>query len=180
MKNAIEEIKTFIPISQAIEFYTGEHFKKNKIQCPIHNERTASFTVYPNTNTFYCFGCGAYGSLIDFVMILYNLDIKAAINKISSDFGMLITPNKNEQLKRNKLVNELIAKRNKKIERDRQQKEHYWRLFDMVLKYEKHIKQYRPLSASAEPHALFVEALQNIEYARHLLSCAENERILNE
>jgi len=41
--------------------------------CPFHDEKTPSFTIFPN-NRFKCFGCGAYGSSIDFVMKRDNLD----------------------------------------------------------------------------------------------------------
>ena len=37
--------------------------------CPFHNEKTPSFTVYPDTQSFYCFGCGAAGDAITFVPV---------------------------------------------------------------------------------------------------------------
>ena len=42
--------------------------------CPFHNEKTPSFTVYPDTNSFYCFGCGAGGDVISFIRRIDNLD----------------------------------------------------------------------------------------------------------
>ena len=35
--------------------------------CPFHSEKSPSFTVYPNDNSFYCFGCGAGGDVITFI-----------------------------------------------------------------------------------------------------------------
>ena len=40
--------------------------------CPFHNEKTPSFTVYPDTQSFYCFGCGAAGDVVTFIMKMEN------------------------------------------------------------------------------------------------------------
>lgn len=176
-----DQIKTFVPLPQAIETYTGEQFKKNKMRCPLHNEKTASFTVYPENNTFYCFGCGAHGTLIDFVMLYFNLNFKEAVYKITCDFR-LSTPLTVEELSsRNRVINKLNTERSRKREQERQSRVKYWELFDKVIEYKRYLKIYRPLSASEKPHPLFIKALQNIEYTKYLLNCAENERmILNE
>ena len=42
--------------------------------CPFHNEKTPSFTLYPDTSSFYCFGCGAAGDVITFIRRIENLD----------------------------------------------------------------------------------------------------------
>ena len=42
--------------------------------CPFHNEKTPSFTVYPATQSFYCFGCGAGGDAITFLKKIENLE----------------------------------------------------------------------------------------------------------
>ena len=41
--------------------------------CPFHTEKTPSFVVYPETQSFYCFGCGAGGDVITFVRKISNL-----------------------------------------------------------------------------------------------------------
>ena len=40
--------------------------------CPFHNEKTPSFVVYPESQSFYCFGCGAGGDIITFVKRIEN------------------------------------------------------------------------------------------------------------
>lgn len=42
--------------------------------CPLHKEKTPSFFVYPDTNSFYCYGCLAGGDVITLVKLLYSLD----------------------------------------------------------------------------------------------------------
>ena len=39
--------------------------------CPFHNEKTASFTVFPATKSCYCFGCGSGGDVITFIMFTF-------------------------------------------------------------------------------------------------------------
>ncbi len=47
--------------------------------CPFHSEQTPSFTITPDGGAFVCFGCGAKGDVIDFVMHAESLDFKAAL-----------------------------------------------------------------------------------------------------
>src|SRR5260221_2442664 len=54
-----------------------------KALCPFHQERTPSFTVNPQRQIFKCFGCGAGGSVIRFVMNYENLDFVAAAKKLA-------------------------------------------------------------------------------------------------
>ena len=56
--------------------------------CPFHNEKTPSFTVYPNTQSFYCFGCGAGGDAIGFIKKIENLDYIDAVKFLTERAGM--------------------------------------------------------------------------------------------
>lgn len=47
--------------------------------CPFHNEKTPSFTVYPENGSFYCFGCGAGGEVVSFIKRAENLDFTEAV-----------------------------------------------------------------------------------------------------
>ena len=58
--------------------------------CPFHNERTPSFTVFPATKSFYCFGCGAGGDVISFVMREENLDYVGALEHLAARAGITI------------------------------------------------------------------------------------------
>lgn len=58
--------------------------------CPFHSEKTASFTVYPDTRSFYCFGCGVGGDVITFVMKQENFDYMAAVRFLAERVGLLI------------------------------------------------------------------------------------------
>lgn len=56
--------------------------------CPFHNEKTPSFTVYPETQSYYCFGCGAGGDVITFIKSINNLDYVEAVKQLADMSGM--------------------------------------------------------------------------------------------
>ena len=64
--------------------------------CPFHGEKTASFNLYPETNSFYCFGCGAGGDVITFIKRIENLDYIDAVKFLADRSGMKMPEQKNE------------------------------------------------------------------------------------
>ncbi len=56
--------------------------------CPFHNEKTPSFTIYTDSQSFYCFGCGAGGDAITFVRRIENLDYVEAVKVLAERAGM--------------------------------------------------------------------------------------------
>ncbi len=64
---------------------TGKNLKG---LCPFHSEKTPSFTVFPDTKSFYCFGCQASGDVISFVMRMENLDYVEAVKSLATRFNL--------------------------------------------------------------------------------------------
>ena len=58
--------------------------------CPFHNEKTPSFCVYPENNSFYCFGCNKGGDIISFIMGVENLDFAEAVKFLAQRAGMAL------------------------------------------------------------------------------------------
>ncbi len=58
--------------------------------CPFHNEKTPSFHIYSDTNSFYCFGCGAGGDVITFIRQAENLDYMEAVRFLADRVGMQV------------------------------------------------------------------------------------------
>jgi hypothetical protein len=52
--------------------------------CPFHNEKTPSFYIYPETNTFHCFGCQEHGDVIKLTMALSGVDFKNAVSMLQN------------------------------------------------------------------------------------------------
>jgi len=51
--------------------------------CPLHEERTPSFTVYIGTNRYHCYGCGASGDAIDFIRATEKIDYAEAVRRLA-------------------------------------------------------------------------------------------------
>ncbi len=64
--------------------------------CPFHSERTPSFTVFPATKSFYCFGCGAGGDVISFIMRAENMDYVDALRLLADRAGITLPEDKDE------------------------------------------------------------------------------------
>jgi len=80
--NPFDTIKETLQITDIVRFYGVEPKRNNQALCPFHSEKTPSFTIFPKTNTFKCFGCGAGGSVIDFVMQMHGTDVLEAAKKL--------------------------------------------------------------------------------------------------
>ena len=76
----VEVIGSYFPLKRA-----GTNFKA---LCPFHQEKTPSFTVSPQRQTFHCFGCGVGGSVFRFVMDYEHLDFPSAVRKLAARAGV--------------------------------------------------------------------------------------------
>lgn len=68
--------------------------------CPFHSEKTPSCTIYPDTQSFYCYGCGAGGDVITFTMKMENLGYVEAVRLLAQRCGMEL-PSQNPEEARN-------------------------------------------------------------------------------
>src|SRR6201987_1286359 len=79
--------------------------------CPFHHEKTPSFYVVEDKAFFHCFGCGAHGDAIGFVMRRDNLDFVEAIEKLAGEAGLAVpraTPQEREQARQQKTLLEAL------------------------------------------------------------------------
>jgi DNA primase len=86
----LDEIRARIALSEIV----GRRVKltragrEHKGLCPFHNEKTPSFTVSDDKGFFHCFGCGAHGSIFDFVSKTENLPFIDAVEKLAGQAGL--------------------------------------------------------------------------------------------
>jgi len=64
--------------------------KNFKALCPFHQEKTPSFYVFPDTQSFYCFGCGASGDAITFVMRTEQVSFREALERLAQRAGITL------------------------------------------------------------------------------------------
>ncbi len=65
-------------------------------RCPFHSERTPSFHVYPDTQSYYCFGCGAGGDVVTFIKSIENLDYMEAVRFLAQRAGMAMPEDRDD------------------------------------------------------------------------------------
>ncbi len=78
----VEVVSQYTQLRKAGANYSG--------RCPFHDERTPSFSVNPTEKLYYCFGCGAGGNLIGFVMAKESLDFPAAVEYLADKYGIAL------------------------------------------------------------------------------------------
>ena len=66
--------------------------------CPFHSEKTPSFTVYTQDNSFYCFGCGVGGNAITFISRIEHLDFEDAIEFLGKRAGITVVRTENDRV----------------------------------------------------------------------------------
>ncbi len=78
----VDVISSQVPLKQAGRLFKG--------LCPFHDEKTPSFTVNPDRQTYHCFGCGEGGNVISFVMKTENLDFPEAVQALADRVGFTL------------------------------------------------------------------------------------------
>ncbi len=89
------ELKVRSDISDVVSGYVNMKRRgRNMVGlCPFHSEKTPSFNLYPENGSFYCFGCGAGGDVITFIMRIENLDYIEAVKFLAQRAGMEVPEN---------------------------------------------------------------------------------------
>lgn len=83
--NQKERAKQRSLVDIALPYLVRARYGGNRITalCPFHEEKTPSFTVYADQNTFHCYGCQAHGDVINFKMKIDNLSFKEAVKELA-------------------------------------------------------------------------------------------------
>ena len=80
--DVVDLIDGYVPLKKAGANYAA--------CCPFHNEKTPSFTVSPGKQFYHCFGCGAHGTAIGFLMEYSGLGFVEAIKELAGRVGLQV------------------------------------------------------------------------------------------
>mgnify|MGYP002625110011 CR=1 FL=1 len=88
----VEEVRNNSDIVDVISQYVNLQKKGSQYfgLCPFHNEKTGSFSVSPQKQMYYCFGCGAGGNVFSFLMNYNNMTFKEAIEELAPRCGVTL------------------------------------------------------------------------------------------
>ena len=91
----MQELKLRSDITEIASSYVNlkRHGRNMVGLCPFHGEKTPSFNIYTESGSFYCFGCGAGGDVITFIMKIENLDYVEAVKFLAQRAGMEMPEN---------------------------------------------------------------------------------------
>lgn len=157
--NLFETVKNSVTVKQAAERYGYKINRSDMICCPFHDDHHPSMKL--NRDYFYCFGCGATGDVIDFVVRLFGLSSYEAAKKLAYDFG--IDPD-------NPPVAMALKKPYPLARAFRNDEMHCQRvLCDYLHLLERWKVEYAPQIPEDNPDDRFVEACHMIEYVNYLL-----------
>lgn len=178
------EIKNIVSMPEMMEQYGFRLDKAGFCKCPFHSERSASFKAYTGQRGYYCFGCGAHGSVIDFVMRFFGISFGDSIKKINEDFSLGLQIGEKLDMRKQLEMNRQAFMRKRAVDAERAEQERldnaYWTAFDEWKRLDDNKINFAPKTPSEPLHPLFVEALKNISGAEYRLECAEMERYEHE
>ncbi len=162
MSSTVEKIKEKLSIEEVVGSYitlekAGTYLKA---RCPFHQEKSASFFISPERNTYYCFGCGQKGDIFSFIEEMEALDFLGALKILAERAGVEIEKeDKREKSEREKLF-EIMEDATSFFERKlRDSKEALIYLKDRGVSIES-LKKFRVGFAPDEWHSL-IETLRN-------------------
>jgi DNA primase len=110
-QNFIDELLARIDIVDVIDARVPlkKRGKEYQALCPFHNEKTPSFTVIPHKQFYHCFGCGAHGTALGFLMDYEHLEFVEAVEALAQDLGLEVPREGSEPPPQSRVDLQLLA-----------------------------------------------------------------------
>ena len=97
----VDVIDARVPLTKAGKDY--------KARCPFHDEKTPSFTVSSDKQFYHCFGCGAHGSAIGFLMAHDHMEFREAVEELAARVGLVLPEGAGAEDEPQEAGNELLS-----------------------------------------------------------------------
>lgn len=156
-------------MKQVAEYYGFSLDNKGFISCPFHAEKTSSCKIYNGAGGFSCFGCGKHGSVLDFVMYLFQINFSQAILRLDSDFNLSLT---NEKADKKSIKEYQKKQREKKRYKNKMNLIEQWWLIRFKTQY-RLFHLLRPKKMYEELSDEFIQVLKELPYTEE-----QNERLI--
>ena len=107
----LDEIRSRLTLSEIIgrRIKVTRAGRESKACCPFHHEKTPSFTINDDKQFFHCFGCGAHGDVIGFVMRYDNLSFPETIEMLAAEAGLQVPQQTPQEIKKAEKQKDLYA-----------------------------------------------------------------------
>ena len=95
----LDEIRARVPLAEVIgrRVRLQKRGREHSGLCPFHNEKSPSFTVSEDKGFYHCFGCGAHGDVIGFVMRSEGLSFPEAVERLAGEAGLAVPQSSPEE-----------------------------------------------------------------------------------
>ena len=108
----LDDIRTRVALNEIAARHVRLKRQGNEFKglCPFHNEKTPSFTINEEKGFFHCFGCGAHGDVLGFVMRAEGLNFIEAVERLATECGLRIpaqSPEEHAKAKRTATLYEI-------------------------------------------------------------------------
>lgn len=177
--DAVQTIKDRLTMREVLERYGYTADRKGFICCPFHNEKTPSMKIYGGDKGFHCFGCGENGDVISFVQKYFSLNFADAISKINTDFCLNLPIGERIDKRKQTDIARQAFLRKQEIQKKQNEHDKYinarLEAYAELARLEQQKREYRPTSLCDELHPKFIEAINNIEFAKYKVACAEED-----
>ena len=163
-----EDVKGQVSITRLLDYLQLETNRSGFMVCPFHGDNDPSLRIYPETNSFYCFGCGAGSSVIDFYMHWSGLGFYEAVQELGKIFGLV-----KETLTRAEQASRYLRMKKNKPKLGEYE---YWlnRYYDCLAVLD---REHNADIDSIIGNKKLERACQNIAYAEYRLELADGTRI---
>lgn len=175
MIDCFDLIKQSVTMPQVLSMYGLPQDRYHRIPCPIHGGKNKNMQYWDDS--FYCFKCNAHGTVIDFVMQLFSLDLLGAVLKLDQDFNLGLgingKPDEAKQAEAERISAQRRAERKRREEQRERLHNAYHAALDKWVVLDKIVRTEAPATPYDDLTEQYAYAVKHIDAAGAELDEAE-------